>query len=236
MILRKSPGFSNPWNAEGLATELGLANVAGEATLMSGVNGHPRKACAAELRKIQAAQTAFKHVASGVNHFKAGRNMEAFQALNMALKIDEVNVEALVARGALYANSGSLLKAVDDFEAALKVKSSHKNANKYLWETLVALGHDSAEAKNYDEARKSFEKVLAANGDFAPAKEGLISVLLSQARLLEADPSKSTEAKALCQKVLDLDPKNPEAHSMMRWGRFLCISTKVPLINGPYMS
>ena len=46
----------------------------------------------------------------GIKHFKAGETVEAFQCLNMALKMDPDNVEGLVARGALYANGGSLDK------------------------------------------------------------------------------------------------------------------------------
>ena len=40
-------------------------------------------------------------VAKGVEHFKAERFIEAMQHLNKALEIDEQNVEAFVARGAL---------------------------------------------------------------------------------------------------------------------------------------
>lgn len=38
----------------------------------------------------------------GVDHFKAGRHVEAMNEYNKALEIDADNVEALVARGALY--------------------------------------------------------------------------------------------------------------------------------------
>ena len=41
-------------------------------------------------------------VADGVDHFKHGRLTEAMQMFNKALQIDSDNVEALVARGALY--------------------------------------------------------------------------------------------------------------------------------------
>jgi len=41
-------------------------------------------------------------VAEGVNHFKHGRLTEAMQMFNKALQIDADNIEALVARGALY--------------------------------------------------------------------------------------------------------------------------------------
>ncbi len=44
-------------------------------------------------------------VAEGVAHFKAGKHTEAMQHLNKALQIDSENVEALVARGALYVTS-----------------------------------------------------------------------------------------------------------------------------------
>jgi Flp pilus assembly protein TadD len=40
-------------------------------------------------------------VAEGIKHFKDGNQVEAMQLLNKALQIDEVNVEALTARGAL---------------------------------------------------------------------------------------------------------------------------------------
>ena len=57
-----------------------------------------------------------------------------------ALKIDAENVEGLVARGALYANKGSLERAIEDFEVALKINAQHKNARKYMCETLFAFG------------------------------------------------------------------------------------------------
>jgi len=54
------------------------------------------------------------------------------------LSIDKDNVEALVARGALHANNGSLEQAIADFRAGLAIDPDHKNAKKYLSETLIA--------------------------------------------------------------------------------------------------
>ena len=54
-----------------------------------------------------------------------------------ALKMDPENVEGLVARGALYANNGKLEVAIKDFEDALKNNPDHKNANRYMSETLL---------------------------------------------------------------------------------------------------
>ena len=53
------------------------------------------------LRKIQNGKWALKSVAAGIKFFKAGQESEAFQCLNKALHIDPINVEGLVARGAL---------------------------------------------------------------------------------------------------------------------------------------
>ena len=44
-----------------------------------------------------------------------------------------------MARGALYANSGDLETAIKDFEGALKHNPHHKNAKKYMCETLSAV-------------------------------------------------------------------------------------------------
>lgn len=74
--------------------------------------------------------------------------------------MDPRNVEGLVARGALYANSGSFKKAVDDFESALKLNSSHANARKYLGETLVALGRSYEEENKVEDARKAYQDCL----------------------------------------------------------------------------
>ena len=54
--------------------------------------------------------------------------------------IDPEHVEALVARGALYANKGNLERAIEDFEKALEYDKHHKNGRKYMCETLLELG------------------------------------------------------------------------------------------------
>ena len=101
-----------------------------------------------------------RSVAQGIEHFKEGRHSEAFQCLNKALSMDPRNVEGLVARGALYANSGSFKKAVEDFETALKLNPSHANARKYMGETLVALGRSYEEENRFEEAKKAYQDCL----------------------------------------------------------------------------
>lgn len=76
------------------------------------------------------------------------------------MNIDPRNVEGLVARGALYANSGSFKKAVEDFEKALELNPNHANARKYKGETLVALGRSYEEENKFEEAKKAYQECL----------------------------------------------------------------------------
>lgn len=114
-----------------------------------------------------------RSVAEGIEHFKEGRNTEAFQCLNKALTIDPRNVEGLVARGALYANNGSLKKAVEDFEFALKINSNHSNARKYMGETLVALGRNYEEENRIEDAKKAYQDCLAIIPNHEQAQSSL---------------------------------------------------------------
>ena len=97
-FLEKSDGFINPTNVASLTEELGLEGKS--CSLMSSLDGRfDSKMYAPAVRKVQASKWAFKHVAQGIKYFKSGNNVEAFQCLNQALKIDSENVEGLVARG-----------------------------------------------------------------------------------------------------------------------------------------
>ncbi|XP_050078952.1 tetratricopeptide repeat protein 14 homolog [Anopheles maculipalpis] len=158
--VESSPSFNDPAYIEQLYQSVGL-NSSEYCTNMSSLKGrYPSQEYAAELRNSQNSKWAFRSVAQGIEHFKEGRHAEAFQCLNKALSMDPRNVEGLVARGALYANSGSFKKAVEDFEAALKLNPSHANARKYMGETLVALGRSYEEENRFEEAKKAYQDCL----------------------------------------------------------------------------
>ncbi|KAJ6648453.1 Tetratricopeptide repeat protein 14 like, partial [Pseudolycoriella hygida] len=160
-ILEASPGFKNPHCIDTLFEQAGL-NSKKIYTNMSGLNGKfPAEEYSSEIRQVQASKWAFRSVAEGIEHFKLGRHTEAFQCLNKALNIDPRNVEGLVARGALFANSGSFKKAVDDFDSALKLNPGHANARRYKGETLVALGRSYEEENKIDDAMKAYQNCLA---------------------------------------------------------------------------
>ncbi|EAA43471.4 AGAP009659-PA, partial [Anopheles gambiae str. PEST] len=159
-FLDSSPSFNDPNHIEQLYQEVGL-DFNEVYTNMSSLKGrYPSQEYAAELRNSQNSKWAFRSVAQGIEHFKEGRHSEAFQCLNKALSMDPRNVEGLVARGALYANSGSFKKAVEDFETALKLNPSHANARKYMGETLVALGRSYEEENRFEEAKKAYQDCL----------------------------------------------------------------------------
>ncbi|XP_075213498.1 uncharacterized protein LOC142319753 isoform X2 [Lycorma delicatula] len=158
-LLENSVGFNNPSNINCLSNTLGLGM--NNFTYMNGMRDRfPEGEYASELRQVQASKWAFRSVAEGIDHFKAGRQTEAFQCLNKALNIDPRNIEGLVARGALYANSGNFKKAIEDFESALKLNPNHQNARRYLGETLVAYGRSFEDLNKMDEALKAYERCL----------------------------------------------------------------------------
>ncbi|RXM30960.1 hypothetical protein EOD39_7395 [Acipenser ruthenus] len=149
-VLKRTLGFANPSTVEFLLGKLGISET-DPASLMRGL------------------QT----VKIGVDHFKSGRHVEAMNEYNKGLEIDTNNVEALVARGALYATKGSLNKAIDDFELALESCPTHRNARKYLCQTLVERGGQVEEEEKLATAEGLYRKALALDETFEEAEEAL---------------------------------------------------------------
>ncbi|KAK2538378.1 Ttc14 [Columba guinea] len=149
-VLHRSPGFANPSIVEYLAEKLGLSET------------NPPSL----LRSLQI-------VKAGVDYFKVGRHVEAMNEYNKALEIDPQNVEALVARGALYATKGSLNKAIGDFEIALENCPTHRNARKYLCQTLVERGGQLEEEDKLVNAESYYKKALSLDETFQEAEEAL---------------------------------------------------------------
>ena len=213
-LLEKSEGFWNPTNVEALATEIGLSNLAGNATLMPNLGPFPNHSYAKQLRKRQNSNASFRHVAQGVKHFKSGETSEAFQCLNAALRIDEENVEGFVARGALYANNGSLKKAIEDFEAALKIRYNHKNAQKYHQETLMAMALKYEDENNLPLARDTYNKVMLGYPDNAGARRKLCLLLASHGRQMERERN-IEEAVNAYSNAIAAEPGNKEAKCLL---------------------
>ncbi|XP_034665937.1 tetratricopeptide repeat protein 14 homolog isoform X1 [Drosophila subobscura] len=171
-MLSAAPEFENP-NYDLLFQVNGLQPNE-NFSMMSHIKlGFPEAEYASELRQKQASQWAFRSVADGIEHFKNGQQVEAFQCLNKALNIDPRNVEGLVARGALYANRGSFLKGLQDFEKALNLNKYHVNARIYMCETLVALGRSYEEKNCIPDAVKAYNDCLNLLPQHAEARLSL---------------------------------------------------------------
>uniref|UniRef100_A0A8C7VYN7 S1 motif domain-containing protein n=1 Tax=Oncorhynchus mykiss TaxID=8022 RepID=A0A8C7VYN7_ONCMY len=205
-VLEGSLGYSNPSNVEYLLGKIGVSDTQ-PPSLMRGLQSKHflEEDFATTIRKKQSASWALKCVRVGVDHFKSGRHVEAMNEYNKALEIDTNNVEALVARGALYANKGSLLKAITDFELALESCPTHRNAKKYLCQTLVERGGQLEEEEKLVTAEGLYRKALALDDSFQDAKEALKKIelliqkslkLREEAAAKEAEKAKNVETSA----------------------------------------
>ncbi|XP_004675065.1 PREDICTED: tetratricopeptide repeat protein 14 [Condylura cristata] len=173
-IMQSSLGFVNPGVVEFLLGKLGIDDT-NPPSLMRGLQSKnfSEDDFASALRKKQSASWALKCVKIGVDYFKVGRHVDAMNEYNKALEIDKENVEALVARGALYATKGSLNKAIEDFELALENCPTHRNARKYLCQTLVERGGQLEEEEKFLNAESYYKKALALDETFKDAEDAL---------------------------------------------------------------
>ncbi|XP_014442908.1 tetratricopeptide repeat protein 14 [Tupaia chinensis] len=173
-IMQSSLGFVNPGVVEFLLEKLGI-DESNPPSLMRGLQSKnfSEDDFASALRKKQSASWALKCVKIGVDYFKVGRHVDAMNEYNKALEIDKQNVEALVARGALYATKGSLNKAIEDFELALENCPTHRNARKYLCQTLVERGGQLEEEEKFLNAESYYKKALTLDETFKDAEDAL---------------------------------------------------------------
>ncbi|KAF7657615.1 hypothetical protein LDENG_00024710 [Lucifuga dentata] len=173
-LLRSCHGYHNPSVVEYLLEKVGVSDTQ-PPSLMRGLQSKlfEEEDFASAIRKKQSASWALKCVRAGVDHFKHGRHVEAMNEYNKALDIDTNNVEALVARGALYANKGSIVKAITDFELALESSPDHRNAKKYLCQTLVERGKQLEEQEKLVTAEGLYRRALCLDDSNSEAQEAL---------------------------------------------------------------
>ncbi|XP_060797147.1 tetratricopeptide repeat protein 14 isoform X2 [Neoarius graeffei] len=202
MLLQSSLGFSNPSNVDYLLGKLGISDTKSH-SLMRGLQSKhfTEDDFASAIRKKQSASWALKCVKAGVNNFKSGHHVEAMNEYNKALEIDTNNVEALVARGALYATKGSLMKAISDFELALEGCPTHRNAKKYLCQTLVERGGQLEEEEKLITAEGLYKKAIALDNTFHEAKEALRKLQMHIQKTLKLKAEEAAKEKEKQQTV-----------------------------------
>ncbi|CAN9500709.1 unnamed protein product [Ophioblennius macclurei] len=176
-ILGGCHGYHNPSVVDYLLDKVGVKDTH-PPSMMRGLQSKlfHEEDFASAIRKKQSASWALKCVRAGVDHFKHGRHVEAMVEYNKALEIDTNNVEALVARGALYANKGSIMKAISDFELALENCPDHRNAKKYLCQTLVERGKQLEEQKKLVTAEGLYRRALSLDESNPEAKDALTEI------------------------------------------------------------
>nr|XP_061791177.1 tetratricopeptide repeat protein 14-like [Nerophis lumbriciformis] len=199
-ILRGCHGYHNPSVVDYLLVNVGVSDIH-PPSMMRGLQSKlfVKEDFASVIRKQQSASWALKCVKAGVAHFKQGRHVEAMNEYNKALDIDANNVEALVARGALYANKGVIVKAISDFELALETCPDHRNAKKYLCQTLVEKGKQLEEQEKLVTAEGVYKRAISLDDTNPEAQEALKKItetIQNSIRLREEAMAKEVEEKA----------------------------------------
>ncbi|XP_059196817.1 tetratricopeptide repeat protein 14 isoform X2 [Centropristis striata] len=207
-ILKSCHGYHNPSVVDYLLEKVGISDTH-PPSMMRGLQSKlfQEDDFASAIRKKQSASWALKCVRAGVDHFKHGRHVEAMNEYNKALDIDTNNVEALVARGALYANKGSIMKAITDFELALESCPDHRNAKKYLCQTLVERGKQLEEQEKLVTAEGLYRRALSLDDSNPEAQEALHKItdtIQKSIRLREealAKEQKATSSQTSAEKL-----------------------------------
>ncbi|XP_060098553.1 tetratricopeptide repeat protein 14 [Heteronotia binoei] len=203
-VLHHSLGFANPAVVEFLVGKLGLSE-SSPPSLMRRLQSKNfnEEDFAPALRKRQSASWALKCVKIGVDYFKEGRHVDAMNEYNKALEIDAQNVEALVARGALYATKGSLNKAINDFEIALENCPTHRNARKYLCQTLVERGGQLEEEDKLLNAESYYKKALSIDETFQEAEDALLKLHKQMQKSLEMREKQAAKEERQKEKKIE---------------------------------
>nr|XP_039251144.1 tetratricopeptide repeat protein 14-like [Styela clava] len=177
-VLCKSVGFVNPGCVGYLMSRLCIPSQSYiSITKALHSKRYMKEDYADHLRKRQSRKVADASVKKGIKKFKSENYIEALQDFNYALDMDTENVDALVARGALYANRGTMSRAIHDFEGALKIEPDHKNAKKYLVAVLIdrakQIGSQMHDINQVKEVEKCYLKALSLDPNCKEARLAL---------------------------------------------------------------
>ncbi|KAK3786355.1 hypothetical protein RRG08_022977 [Elysia crispata] len=217
-MLQSILGFNNMGNVQSLTQKLQIPTTASYYRFFSRLK-IPQKEYAEGLKKWQSQKLAHHSVVQGVEMFKKGDYLEAMQHLNRALQVDAENVEALVARGALYANKENFTSAIKDFEEALLLNPKHSNARNYLIETLLTVGRMCEERRDLEQAVTHYESVLKMDEQHKEAVEllrGCRQLMAFQANPDQTKEKNENEVQKKSEVVGDGDERRPSSSSFLK--------------------
>lgn len=129
------------------------------------------KSLNAALRKESKCVWSREAVLKGVQVAKMGDYRRARECYDQALELNARNVDALVARGAAFANQSRFQEAVNDFERALEIDPSHPNASDYLAATRQKLAADPPRRNGSQASRRETEEATKDGNKFDLASE-----------------------------------------------------------------
>ncbi|XP_055344015.1 tetratricopeptide repeat protein 14-like isoform X2 [Paramacrobiotus metropolitanus] len=220
--IRNQREFENPAFLELMRGHLNISESESSSRWYSLVPGYcgkhvPIEEKGEQLTKVQSQRWSMKSVEEGIKFMKDGDLPRSAEALSKAVDMDKSNVEALVARGALHTKKEDYHRAIKDFEEALRLKPSHRNAKKYLADTFFALGkkfekdEPKRAVKCYRDALRwdpRFEEALEAKDalmqrDQKPTVKEIPSYNTSSTaeklrKLLHSESTESTRALSRC--------------------------------------
>jgi tetratricopeptide (TPR) repeat protein len=176
--LEKEKGFNNPAYIDIISKKVNL-KVFNNYSLMNGLYDIriDEKETATHLRKQQNRNLALKNVERGIHLVKENKSVDALLCYNKALSIDVDNVEAYVARGALYANDGHFDKSISDLKAALQIEPNHENGRKYLKEVYIAYAVNYEKKLEFENATVYLKKSLQIDPNNEQIKAKLCEVI-----------------------------------------------------------
>jgi Tfp pilus assembly protein PilF len=140
----------------------------------------------------------------GQSSFKSSQFNAAAYHFRAALEWDQDGVDAHIGLGKVYLQTGKPEKAIEEFQAALRLKPHSAEAERLI--------HEAREKSNKGEEEKAFQE-LAAQVKRNPKNADLHTTYAEE--LVERD--RLAEAQAEAELALKLDPK--QGHSYCALGR-----------------
>ncbi|CAD5207685.1 unnamed protein product [Bursaphelenchus okinawaensis] len=156
------------------------------------------------LKELQLSDVAKEQITKAGNFIKDGRNFEAIQACNMALKNQPDHLDALLGRAIAAHNMDNIESAIIDLEKILSIKPEHERATKILAKVLVAKAEEAEDKNDKKSASQLFSAALKHDPSLPEASEGLERC------------SKGTEKK---RKIHEIDLTKDESKPIKRMAR-----------------
>jgi len=173
----------------------------------------------------QAAESAEYYFLMGRYFEGAGKVDEAVEAFRKAIALAPASAEPLAELAALYARQDKAREALDAAEAALKVDSRNREANRVLGSVLAAYAEQHQKARPGDDPAAYPKRAMAALEIARGDGHGDLSIDLALARLY-LDQERPSDAIPLLKRIVQEQPQYIDGSVMLaealeatgRWG------------------